>query len=387
MQVFKTFFKIAKKKIPSAMIYIIVFIVINAIVSAQLSSEENSYSNTRLTVCVIDEDNTSASRALTEYIGERHELSDISTDEDTILEGLYYGRIDYVLTIKSGYSENLSKGVTEGLFTNNQVPGSFTSQLLDSQLDEYVRTLSAYVTALGNVDEAVSKTDEALNAKTDVEICSFNARTDAGYNTGAYYYIQYLPYMFMSILIAAICPILLVMNDKEMRRRTNCSAVSVSKQTTQITLGLVVISLGIWLALLLMMGVIYGFGVFNEKGLLAVLNSFVFLLISAGITLFISVFAPKLNTLNIIANIVALGMSFLCGIFVPQEMLGSEVLAAARFLPAYWYVKANDMLAGISETAYTAEKYFTYLGIELIFAAVLFAAALLVSKLKTKSKS
>lgn len=387
MQVFKTFFKIAKKKIPSAMIYVIVFIVINAIVSAQLSSEENSYSNTKLTVCVIDEDNTAASRALTEYIGERHELSHISTDEDTILEGLYYGRIDYVLTIKSGYAENLSKGLTEGLFTNNQVPGAFSSQLLDTQLDEYVRTLSAYITALGNVDEAVSKTGEALNAKTDVEICSFNTKTDADYNTGAYYYVQYLPYMFMSILIAAICPILLVMNDKDMRRRTNCSAVSVSKQTAQIMLGLVVIALGIWLLLLLMMGVIYGFGVFNEKGLLAVLNSFVFLLISAGITLFISVFAPKLNTLNIIANIVALGMSFLCGIFVPQEMLGSEVLAAAKFLPAYWYVKANDMLAGISETAYTAEKYFTYLGIELIFAAVLFAATLLVSRLKSKSKS
>lgn len=46
---------------------------------------------------------------------------------------------------------------------------------------------------------------------------------------------------------------------------------------------------------------------------------------------------------NAIVNTVSLGSSFLCGVFVQQELLGETVPSIARFLPAYWYVKAVDI--------------------------------------------
>ncbi len=75
-------------------------------------------------------------------------------------------------------------------------------------------------------------------------------------------------------------------------------------------------------------------------------------------------------------------MSFLCGVFVDQSLLGDSVLSIARFLPAYWYVRANNMLSGISDEAYSVNSFMSFLGIEAIFAAALFAVVLIINKSK-----
>lgn len=88
-----------------------------------------------------------------------------------------------------------------------------------------------------------------------------------------------------------------------------------------------------------------------------------------------------------IANTIGLGMSFLCGVFVPQKFLGEAVINVAHFLPAYWFIRANNMLAGISDELFSSSKYFSYLGIELLFAVAIFSVVLLVAKTKIRSSS
>ncbi len=75
-------------------------------------------------------------------------------------------------------------------------------------------------------------------------------------------------------------------------------------------------------------------------------------------------------------------MSFLCGIFVPLSLLGDGVLKIGKFLPAYWYVKANDMIYFSSDTgeSFTVSKIFEYIGIQMIFVVVLFALVMLIMK-------
>ena len=84
--------------------------------------------------------------------------------------------------------------------------------------------------------------------------------------------------------------------------------------------------------------------------------------------------------MNLVTQIVGLGSSFLCGVFVPQSMLGSGVLAAAKFLPAYWYVKAVEMLGGSEK--FDGSRLAMYLLIELGFAAALMLIALVVNRVK-----
>ena len=83
---------------------------------------------------------------------------------------------------------------------------------------------------------------------------------------------------------------------------------------------------------------------------------------------------------------VGLGMSFLGGVFVPQNMLSDQILAVSRFLPTYWYTRINNMLAGFSNESFSFAAYWQYIGIELLFAATVFVLALLASKYR-KQKS
>ena len=155
--------------------------------------------------------------------------------------------------------------------------------------------------------------------------------------------------------------------------------MSPNAQTMQIVLGSILFVMSVWLIFLLAAIFLNG-TFFHGIAWYAVLNSFVFLLIAAAIAILIAAFSPSDTGVNVIANVIGLGMSFFCGIFVPQAYLGDGVLMVARFLPAYWYVKINNMLVGSSGEAFSLARYWQYLGIELLFVLVLFLAAAAVRK-------
>lgn len=382
MQVFKAFLKISKKNIPMALIYVGLFLVLLAFF-VDSNAENNSFEAERLSVSVIDMDNTDASRALTEFIGQKHDLVEIENDKDIILDALYYERIDYVLNINRGYSENISNGSTDGLFTNYKIPDSYTGVFIDNLVNQYVSTLSAYLAGGNSFDEALTKTEDLLSEELPVTVQSFShdETETEDYSKKMMYYFQYMAYIIMSVLITILSKVIVTVNKKEVRSRTNCSCITVASQTAQIILGSAVVVAVIWVIFILAAFIMNG-GTFTDKCLLAVFNSFVFTIVSAGIALLIAALAPKSDSINVISNIVALGMSFLCGVFVNQSLLGESVLSAARFLPAYWYIRANNMLSGLSEEVFNINSFMSFVGIEAIFAAALFAIIILIYKVK-----
>lgn len=382
MQVFNAFLKIAKKNIPMALIYIGLFLVLLTFF-VDSNTENNNFEAARLSVSVIDMDNTDASRALTEFIGQSHDLVDIENDNDTILDALYYEKTDYVLNIKEGYSEKISNGDTGGLFTNYKIPDSYTGVFVDNLVNQYVSTLSAYIAGGNSYDEALTKTEELLSEEVPITVHSFSDDKNGikDYPKTLAYYFQYMSYIILSVLITILSKVILTMNKKEVLNRTNCSCMTVASQTSQVILGSAVLVALIWVIFIAAAFIMNG-GTFTEKCLLAVLNSFVFTIVSAGIAILIAALAPKSDSINVISNIVALGMSFLCGVFVDQNLLGEGVLSAARFLPAYWYIRANNMLSGLSEEVFNINSFMSFVSIEAIFAAALFAIIILIYKVK-----
>ena len=145
--------------------------------------------------------------------------------------------------------------------------------------------------------------------------------------------------------------------------------------------GCVLYSLGIWVLFMILCIVLYGsFLLHGGTLLLAVANSFVFLLFSTALTLLISCFGFDDNILNMAANAIGLSMAFLCGVFVPQSMLPASVLNAAKFLPAYWYIRANNMLAGFGKEIFDMNLYLQCIGIQLLYVAAIFAITIVVSR-------
>ena len=50
--------------------------------------------------------------------------------------------------------------------------------------------------------------------------------------------------------------------------------------------------------------------------------------------------------MSMVAQVMGLGMAFLCGGFMPQNMLGEGVRTVTKILPGFWYERANDLLCG-----------------------------------------
>ena len=85
----------------------------------------------------------------------------------------------------------------------------------------------------------------------------------------------------------------------------------------------------------------------TPRGGIYALNSFCFTFTSLTLALLISNLVKDKNAVNGIVNIIALGSSFLCGAFVPQEFLPDNVLKIAHMLPTYFYISSNELLKKI----------------------------------------
>ena len=375
MQIFKAFMKVLRKKLPSAMIYIIVFLAISISMS-QRGGEDRLFARVKLNISVIDEDDTPESRALTEYIGSTNNIIDKEYSRDELIDQLYYTHIDYAIVINKGYAEKLAAGTTDDLFSSYHIHESYSTVYMTEVLDQYVSTFRAYTASGMDTEEALSRTNSILSEETEVNYETFSD-DDTEFSLSGYF--RYIPYIMISVLLSALCPVLLAMNRKDIRYRTNCSSVSSSSYSMQIFAGSTVFVMAVWL-LFMIAALLMNGGMFRGKEWLAVINSFIMALVSTSISLLIASFSPGGKVIDLITQVIGLGMSFLCGVFVPLGYLSSSVITVARFLPVYWYVKANNMISGIS--AYSGSDVAVCLLIELGFAVSITALSILVHRLK-----
>ena len=378
MQVFKLFLKILKKHLLPAILFTGIFILIIASISTS-SSQEKSYKPSELRLAVYDEDNTEASKLAVKYISKGNEIYKIDNDDDKLLDALYYTTIHYAITVNEGYSEKLARGETDDLFTVRYVHENFSNALADSKLNEYTKTVSAYIKMGQSIEEASKSASKALSKEVKV---SYQQDTKSSDEIMAMFF-QYLPYVLFSAVLSSLGPVLIIMNKKEVKDRTHCSAIKPSAETFGKVLGAVVFVGAVWAIFLIAGTVISGTG-YKGNALYAVANSVIYAVISAGISILVSSLVTNDNVLNVIVQIFGLGSSFLCGVFVPQEFLGSGVLTAAKILPAYWYVKANNSIFALSDSTFDKGEILTCFGIEIGFAVLIFAGAFISVRMSRK---
>lgn len=394
MQVFKTFFKIAKKQVRGAVIYLVIFAALMFTMSFQASEEaETRFQKEALNITVIDEDRSEASAALVSYLEGVHHLVELPDNQkETLFDNLYYNWISYVLVIPAGYEERLSGLDTEELVKSSKMADSARGYFVDGQIDEYLSSVTLYLSGGYTLEEALEKTEEAFAKEEAVEVLDFEAATEKPVNSMMIYFFQYFPYIFLSVMISGMGPVLFVFYKKELSSRIQCSAFSSRSVNFQLALGCIVYTLTFWILFMLGALVIYGpSDLFSEKGLLLIGNSLAFLPVGVAITLLLGtvisagVRKSPVSVLNMAANVIGLGMSFLCGIFVPQYLLGDKVLAAAHFLPAYWYVRNSNMIGGLSDEVMSFATYRTCIGMQLLFFAALAAVYLAASRQRKRS--
>jgi len=385
MPVFNVFLKIVNRNKFVILLYLIIFSAFLVLYSSmQTETETAYYADSALDIAVIDRDETTLSQALETYLGARHNLVPLADDTETLQDELFYRNVRYILIIPDGFQSKVLGGDTESLLENVKVPGSVAGVYVDGQIEQYLKTLGTYLAAGFETEDAVADTAAVMAAETTVEM----ARIEAESGTNVTTFFNFMAYVFIAVLISAIGPIFITFNRTDLKRRMDASALSLSQKNLQIALGTVILSVILWAVLMVIAGCFSGQDMFSSAGRLRIVNSFVFMAVCTALAFLVGQFAEKLASLAMISNILGLGMSFLCGAFVPQALLSDGILAVSRFLPAYWYISLNERLSGVETVgAGQMEAFVQCIGVQLLFAAVFMAAAMVVSRQKRRASA
>lgn len=375
MQVFNLFYKIVKTRWVSLLIYTVIFVLI--LNFADLGGGDTSFTSSKMRLTLYDMDESAASKKLVDYISKNNEIIDYKNDKDVLIDALYYTSTNYVITINKGFEEKLKAGEDNDLFEAQYLHDSNTNKLADDMLNSYVSTVNAYMTGGMELYEAQDKAASALSEKSEVNFETFT--DDNSFKATGFF--NFVPYIIFSLIISAIAPVIIAMNRKDIFFRTKCSSMKESSINFQTILASTIFVAFIWL-LLMGMGIMKNGEMYSGRIWYAVLNTLAFTIISIAIAMLIASFNVSEDALSFISVVLGLGMSFLCGMFVPLELLDSKVIAIGRFLPLYWYIRANNMICGSGNELFNLSKVMKFMGVELLFAVAIFAFAFAVRKQK-----
>ncbi len=364
-----------KKNISSIFMYLGIFIVLAFLLNQSGSDTPERFRASKADVGIIDYDDSPVSAALVEFLSEKHHVVDVPEEEIGIQDALYNLEAVYVLVIPKGFGDAFGSDAAAEMLQYYDSKDSADDTFLNIQINQFLSLTAAYYSNGYPLDEAIALGKDTIQTETKVSIHSKSAS-----NSGIYYFFNYIPYVLLCMLITTMGPVLMRFYNKETEARTMCSSMPPSRYTLWLAAATGIFSLFCFAIFIICSAILYPGTFFSRLGILYTANTFVFLLVSVAITLIISMLAGSANALTILSNILGLGMSFFCGIFVPMEFLPHGLLKFSQFLPAYWYIKALHVLETYSGTSEQLKQFLTYLGIQFCFVAALFSVALVLRK-------
>lgn len=343
MQAFKLYFKILfNSAIWPILLYIAIFLLVAASVSASDDPVSSSFKlDDSVRVCIFNEDSSELSERLIEYIDSISIPTPLKNEDKAVRDALFFEEVNYVITIPDGFGESFESG-TPIMLSIMQKPDSTSGIMLTTYIEKYLKTADIYLNGTGSINYDLLASDMAITTET---IVSDGLVPDS--RSSICYYMNYMAYPIASTMIFSVSLIMLIINERDIRRRNTCAPVKQTAQTLQYIFCNGVLAVLV-LALLMAIGFVLRPEMeMNAQLVYRIVNAFVFTMTSLSLAYMISAFSKK-NLLFSIGTVIPLGFSFTGGVFVPQEMLGSAGKIIGYFNPAFWYVSANEQLDKLS---------------------------------------
>lgn len=379
MQIFKIFFKVARRSVLWVVLMYMGIFAVTAVMTASMNSQsaQSSVELTTLPASVINLDNSELSDNLEEFFLANVKEYKVENDDKAITDAIFFGRSAYVLIIPEGFGNSFGTDSPINLISRQKEDSSAAS-LLTNLVDNYLSTAKLYLDGTGKIDYALLEKD--MEVSTTVEMYS----KDESKDFGIVYYFNYLSYPMLAILILCTSFVVTSFRERNLKMRTSCAPVSPSATTSQLLLGMSVFTLAIYMILTVIVPFIFfpeNMG-FSATHLLWYLNTFIFTLTGLSMGFLFSMLASK-AAISALGNIVPLGCSFLGGVFVPQYVLSDTVRTISIFNPSFWFVEANDTIASLKVFNWeTLSPVFLDMGRVLAFAAIFTSLTFLVAKKK-----
>ena len=365
MKVYKGYLIAIKRNISTIILYCTIFLGVAVSMVYIVRSGENSgdYSQRRLSIGVVDRDNSMWSQALEDYLEKYHDVTVMEDDMDKLAEGVYTTEILYAVIIPEDFYETciLGNGKVESVTES----GSQWEYYVNGRIDDFINSARVYLAG-------------GYSQRAEVELES--SREDLG----IYNVFRFMPYLYFSILCFVLGLIQKEYQNIDIRRRLQASSLTLRNKNIQSLLAFFTVGIFSWV-LCEGIGVLTCFSEFrsNPNWWLILLNGFTIMLGALAAAFFVGSMARTDAAVNGMANVLSLGFCFLGGIFVPLEMLTGVVRRIGQFFPTYWYAQ-NISILSFNETLTESLKTTLFQGI--LFALACVAVALAIGRAKRQEE-
>lgn len=339
MTVFKTFLKILNKNKFIIILYTM-FLIFFGGFNMQTSENNTNFVASKPDIMIVNYDEEKGiAKDLIKYIEENSNVVDLKNNEDAINDALFYRDVNYVVYIPKNYNKDFMDGKNPEIEIKST--GDYQSSFAEMLLSRYIKVANIYQKSINSEEELISKINETLSKKSEVEITS---KLDTNILSKATFYYNFANYSIMACLIYVICLILASFKDIKIQKRTIISSTNYKTLNRKILLSNSLFSIILWMIYVVLSFILVGDIMFSIHGIFYLINSFVFTICATTIALFIGNIVSNKNAISGIVNVIALGSSFLCGAFVPMEWLPDGVIKIAHILPSYYYISNNEVL-------------------------------------------
>lgn len=383
MTVFKGYMKAALRQKFVIILYLCIFLGLGTMMVLSMDeTEEQMETSEQILMTVIDRDETTLSKGLVAHLDKTQDLVELPDEKDVLREELYYGNIQYVLIIPEGFEEVLVDGEQgEGVLEGTGRPGSMQDRYIKELTNSYINGISAYLSYGFTPEEAKEHMTEMEQKEIYVSMMDGTRKMSKVAAT-----LQYLPFVLIALSCYVIGFVMLDYQRQEIRRRMAVSAVSERRQTVELLMALLAIGCFFYLVSLILTAGLNATTVMDEPGkIYYLINIGIMVLVGLSIAFLVVSLSKTGSEVNGLANVIALGMSFICGVFIPDTMLSASVKQVARFLPVYWYEQNNTILGTHTELSpLLLEKLNTGYGKQILFAVAVVILSLVIRKLKEK---
>ena len=339
MIVFKTFWNVVKKYKGTVILYTVLLLVFGFL-NMSTKDTQTDFVNSRPDIFIINKDKDGLlTKNLISYLGENSNRKEIKEEEDSINDALFYRDINFVIYIPEDYSKEVMEGSNPEIEIKST--GDYQASLASRMLERYLQIQTIYKKKETDEENLIEAINHNLKTSAKVEIAS---SLDTTKTTNSSRYFNFASYSIMAVVIFVVCLVMSSFKEKNTKKRIIISSMNYKEHNRKLLLASFVYSSIAWLLFILLGAILLKDILFTTRGLIYMLNAYLFTFCSLTIALLISTLITDKNAVSGIVNVIALGSSFLCGAFVPSEWLPKGVLQIAHALPAYWYINSNDLL-------------------------------------------
>lgn len=369
MTVFKSCIKILKRNTGLFMLYIGIFFAMTAVMAKSLPDEESDEFRIKsVKVGIIDLDHSELSRGIKNYLEQTNKVCRIKNEKTEIQNRLFNRDIEYIVKIPENFQKNFEhEKMTLSVI---KVPDSISGFYIDQKIDDFLNEVKVYLSADYTVADALQAVYDLPEEEKYINMLS----TDEESLKVVHGFFQLAPFAMLNVICFGLGNVYAAFSREDIKKRTAASSLSNTRKNAEILLASFFIGAAVFVLILFLGFIMIRDGLTgNHLSGYYMVNLFCCMLVSLALSYMISVLGKNAEVRSGLINSVTLGMSFLCGVFIPLDMIHKNVKKAAQFFPLYWYEKCNELLKG---TEILSDKL-RYQVIQSMVIQILFAMAML----------